>query len=105
MAVYRFKVILEDHEDIFGQIDPVGKGRRESGRIDALQEDLGEATDDLVPVAAAGERHRIAPGEPDQRRDADDGQHLHQHRQHVLGADQAAIEERKRRNRHHQHEG
>ena len=72
----------------------------ESGRH-AHQEGLGEAADE---VGAAGEGEAVAVERPDHGDDADGVEHLHQHREHVLGADQAAIEQRKARDGHQQHQ-
>ena len=95
---------LEDDEGRLGQIDAVREGRGEGVGVDALHQRLGEAADEQVERAAIGEGHRIADGDPEQPGDADDGEHLHQYREHVLGAHQAAIEERQARHRHHQHQ-
>jgi hypothetical protein len=58
------------------------------------QEHLGEAADERVPF---GEGEAVAVDHPDHRHDADDREHLREHRQHVLGADEAAVEQRQAR--------
>ncbi len=92
---------LEDDVDVFRNVDVVGEGRRERGRVDPLQEHLAEPADIF---AAAGEGHRIAPADPHQSGDADDRKDLHQHGQHVLRAHEAAVEQGQRRHGHHQHQ-
>ncbi len=90
---------LEDDVSIFRNIDLVGEGRGEGRRIDALQERLAQAADEL---SAAGKGHGIAPTDPHQRGDADDRKDLHQNREHVLRSHEAAVEQRKARHGHHQ---
>jgi hypothetical protein len=64
-------------------------------------EDLAQAADER---AAGAEAEAIKPDHPQQRDDAGDGKALHQHRQHVLGAHQSAVEQRESRQRHEQHQ-
>ena len=97
---------LEADIDQLGDVDVRGEGRRlriEDGlafRRD-VQEGLREAADE---VGAAGEGQAVAVQRPQDGDDADAIEHLHQHREHVLGADQAAIEQRKAGNRHQQYQ-
>ncbi len=76
----------------------------------ARQERLAERADKAVEVdhpllhAAGVERQAVAVDRPqhgDQRRN---GKALHQHRQHVLAAHQAGVEQRETRNGHEQHQ-
>src|SRR3546814_11463171 len=46
----------------------------------------------------------VAPSDPDENRDRRDAEHLAQHRQHVLGPDEAAIEEGETRQDHGEHQ-
>ena len=53
---------------------------------------------------AAGEGEAVAVKRPEDGYDAYGVEHLHQHREHVLGAHEAAIEQRKAGDRHQQHQ-
>ena len=75
--------------------------RRLGIRRHAHQEGLGEAADE---VGAAGEGEAVAVKRPEDGDHADGVEHLHQHREHVLGTDEAAIEQRKAGDRHQQHQ-
>ena len=68
---------------------------------DAGKEGLGEAAD---KGRAAGEGEAVAVDHPDDADDADGVEDMHQHRQHVLGAHEAAIEQGEAGDRHQQHE-
>jgi hypothetical protein len=87
---------LEDHEDEFGQIDVVREGRRVGGIVTPARNALSSPPTER---AARGEGHRIAPATQTSAATQDDHEDLHQHAQHVLGADEAAIEQRQRRHR------
>ena len=65
---------------------------------------LGEAADEAVQRAAGGEGEAVAVEDPDDHHEAGDGEDLHQDREHVLGADEAAVEERQAGDGHQQHE-
>ena len=86
-------------ELVDGHADREGRGLRVCR--DALQEDLVESADEC---GAAREGETVAVDHPDQDHDADAVEHVHQHREHVLGAHQAAVEQRKARDRHQQDE-
>ena len=88
---------LEDHEGQLGDDDTLGKSRTDRFRRDALQEELVQRAEELV---ALGECRRVAVDHPEQGNQREHGEHLHQHRQHVLAADETAVEQRKTRNRH-----
>ncbi|MGY3354411.1 hypothetical protein ACVWZK_001074 [Bradyrhizobium sp. GM0.4] len=62
---------------------------------------LGEAADE---VGTAGEGEAVAVHGPDHGDDADGVEHLHQDGEHVLGTDEAAVEQREAGDRHQQHE-
>ena len=67
----------------------------------SLEEQAAESADDRVTL---GERQRISVDAPQHGDQREAHEHLHQHRQHVLGAHQAAVEQPQRRHRHQQHE-
>ncbi len=75
--------------------------RRLGVRRHAYQEGLREAADEIRP---AGEGKAVTVKRPDDDHDAYGVENLHQHREHVLGADQTAIEQRQAGNRHQQHQ-
>ncbi len=90
---------LERDIDQLVQHDPLaeGRGRREiAGRWvkGSVEEHATQAADERI---AFGEGQRVAVDTPQygDQREADE--HLHEHRQHVLRADQAAVEQRERR--------
>ncbi len=56
-----------------------------------------DAADEGVETAAVGEGQAVAVGDPGDHADHADGGRLHQHRQHVLLADEAAVEQRQAR--------
>ena len=85
---------LEADIDELGDIGVDAEGRRLGVRRHAHQEGLREAADE---VGAAGEGEAVAVKRPEHGDDADGVEHLHQDREHVLGTDQAAIEQRKAR--------
>ena len=64
------------------------------------EEGLREATDER----AASKGDAVAVDHPDQRDDADGVEDVRQNRQHVLRADEAAVEQREAGNGHQQHE-
>jgi hypothetical protein len=90
---------LENDEGIFRNVDIVAEGGRKGRCVDTRQKRLGEAADERT---AAGEGKAVAVADPDKCRDRNDHEHLHQQAEHILGADKAAVEERKCRNRHQQ---
>jgi hypothetical protein len=59
-------------------------------------------TPDEIP--AFGERDGVAEDQPKHGYDAAQREALHQHREHVAAADEAAVEQREPRQGHHQHE-
>ena len=65
------------------------------------QEQPGQAAEER---AALGEREAVAVDRPQHDDEREDDEHLHQHRQHVLRADEPAVEQREARDRHHDHE-
>ena len=94
---------LEGGEQQLGDVDALaeGRARREGaggGVEDALHEEAIEAADEGV---ALGEGQAVAVDQP-QHHDHREGDHdLHQHRQHVLAAHQAAVEEGQAGDGHH----
>ncbi len=81
---------LEGDVDVLGDDDAVREGFDIGIGVDAGQESFREAADEAVECATFGESEAVAVGHPD---DADDGnavENLHQHRQHVLRADETA---------------
>ena len=68
---------------------------------DAGEERLREAADDRAEAAGAGgEGQRVAVEDPQDRNQAEHREDLRQQRQHVLGANEAAIEQGETRDRH-----
>ena len=65
----------------------------------ALEEQPVEAAEERV---ALGEREAVAVDAPQHRDQREHDEHLHQHRQHVLRAHHAAVEQRQRRHAHHE---
>ena len=92
---------LEDHEGVFRDVDVVREGRGIGAGSHARQHRLGQTADVGRP---AGEGEAVADRHPHDRADRHDHQDLHQQRQHVLGADKPAVEQRQGRNGHHQHQ-
>ena len=70
-------------------------------RRDAFEEQLVQASDERV---ACCEGQGVAVEHPQDVNQRGHHKHLHQHRQHVLAADQAAVEQRQARNGHQNHE-
>ncbi len=95
---------LEGDIDELGDNDAVGEGL--DGRIHrhARQERFREAADEAVEGAAFGEGQAVAVDDPDHADDGDRVEHLHQHGEHVLGADETAVEQGEARHGHHEHE-
>jgi hypothetical protein len=88
---------LEDDESQLGDHHALGEGRAHRFRRDAFQEEFVQRSKECV---ALGKCRRVAIDHPkhgDQREDHED---LHQHRQHVLGTNQATVEQGQTRNRH-----
>ena len=52
-GVMQAKVIWKHDVGIFRDVDVVREGRREGGRVDALQEHLAEAADESLPPVKA----------------------------------------------------
>ena len=96
---------LERHIDVFGDDDAVREGRGRGIHVDALQERLVEPADEGVERAAVGEGERVAVEHPQHRHERHDHEDLSEDRQHVLRADEAAVEQRQPRDGHHQHQG
>ena len=100
---------LEHEITELGNVDPVGEGRRERPTGHPGHKRLGQSAEQLdvehFMTGTAGEGDRIAEQRPHQASDRNDHKHLHQHAEHVLGPNQAAIEQRETRNAHHQHQG
>ena len=80
-------------------IDAEGACRRIGGH--GRHEGFRESADELGP---AGESEAVTVNRPDNGDDADGVEHLSQHREHVLGADEAAVEQCEAGNGHQQHE-
>ena len=95
---------LEADVHVFRDHHAVGERLGVRVRRDAGEERLGEAADEGVEGAAFREGQAVAVDHPQDDDDALDEEHLHQHRQHVLGAHEAAVEERQARDRHQQDE-
>ena len=93
---------LEADVDQLGNVGADREGRGLRVRRHAGQERLGEAADERRRAAREGEA--VADDGPQDGHDADRVEHPHQHREHVLGAHQAAVEQREARNGHQQHE-
>ena len=98
----RGKRHLEPDVGVLGHIDAVGERRRLRARRHAAQERLRQPADPVVELAAVGEREAVAVEHPDHAHEADDGEHLHQHADGVLGAHEAAVEQRQARDGHQQ---
>jgi hypothetical protein len=89
---------LEHEEDRLGQ-------RPDGGRpVHPGEQHAVEAADPRLRTAAVTERQGIARDEPQQRGDACDCEALDQHRQRVLAAHEAAVEQRQPGQRHQQHQ-
>ena len=95
---------LEGHEDDLGNGDTDREALDHRCRINAREADLREAADELVQSAPIREGHRVAPADPGHHADRRDDQDLAQQRDHVLRADETAVEERKTRDDHEQDE-
>ncbi len=82
------------------------RGRRREvagGRIEGpIEEHASPAADEGITL---GESQRVAVDAPQHGDQRETYKHLHEHRQHVLRADQAAIEQCECRHGHEQHEG
>ena len=93
---------LEHHIDELADPHPFaeGGGNRLGGHPD--QQQLVERT---VKGAPLGEGQRIAVDDPEHCDQAEQGEHLHQHTQHVLGAYQATVEQGQPRDGHQDHQG
>jgi hypothetical protein len=91
---------LEADVDHLGNVRATLKVAAESV-VDAGHEGLREAADEL---GAAGEGEAVAVERPDNRDDADGVEDLSQNREHVLGADEAAVEQGEAGDGHQQHE-
>jgi hypothetical protein len=71
--------------------------------VDAIEEHLGSAADRSCSGAAVGEGS-IAVDDPRSDHHGCNDRALHEHREHVLGADEAAVEQCEARHGHEQHE-
>ena len=89
---------LEARKHQLGDVDALAEGRARGFDGHALHEQAIEAAEEC---AAFSERERVAVDEPQHDDQREDHHHLHQHRQHVLRADQAAVEQGEARDRHH----
>ena len=101
-GVMQAKVIWKMTKASSGMIGFLREGSDLRGGRDACQEELREAADEGVHRGrrVAGEGQRIAVDDPQDADDAEDDHHLHQDREDVLGADEAAVEQREARNGH-----
>ena len=88
---------LERCEDVLGNHHTLAEGGGHAVRGDALEEQLVQRANEWV---ARGERRAVAIQDPQHIDHRGDHKNLHQHRQHVLAADQAAIEQRQARDGH-----
>ena len=63
-------------------------------------------TEPMKPLqrAAVAESEPVAAEQPQHAHDAGDREALHEHREHVLGADEPGVERREPRQRHEEHE-
>ncbi|ENN84882.1 hypothetical protein RHSP_42204 [Rhizobium freirei PRF 81] len=93
---------LEQHEDEFRNDDALGESRRRGRGRDAREEHLRRAAP--IGAGAAAEGEGIAIDDPEEHHDRADHGALHQDGKHVLRAHEAAIEQRKTRHEHEQHE-
>ncbi len=98
----RRKCPLENHEGQFGDADTLGEGCAYGIRRHTFQKELVEHAEERV---ALGKRRRVAVNHPEHGDQREDREHLHQHREHVLGTDQAAIEQSEAGNRHQDDQG
>ncbi len=92
---------LEDDKGQFRDVDVVREGRSIAADTDARQERLVQPADEGI---ARREGQAVADRHPHDRRNTDDREHLHKQAKHVLGAHHAAVEQRQRGDRHHQHQ-
>ena len=93
---------LEADVDVLRDHHAVAEGLCIRVGRDAGEERLGKPAHEGVEGATLGEGEAIAVDHPDDANDAHREEHLHQHRQHVLGAHQAAVEQRQARDGHQQ---
>ena len=94
---------LEANERKLWNVDPAAEGCANTERTrdvipDTLQKQSVEATEKGV---AFSERNAVTVNRPENDDERERYEHLHQHRQHVLAADQAAVEQRETRDGHH----
>ena len=89
---------LKSHEHIFGN---GRQGRRQGVGRDAFEEQAVEAAKEMTFPA---KRQAVAVNRPQQRDQREDHKHLHQHRQHVLGAGQTTVEQRQTGDDHQDHQ-
>ena len=92
---------LEGHVDEPEMTTPFGEGGGDRIRRDALQEQLVEAAEE----GAFGEGDGVAVDDPQHADQREHREHLQEHRQHVLGAHQAAVEQGQAGDGHQNHEG
>jgi hypothetical protein len=81
----------------FGDDHALAEGGADRVDGDPLEEDLVEHAKEAT---AFGEGHRVAVDHPEHADQREGHEDLHQHREHVLGAHQAAVEQRQARDRH-----
>ena len=67
----------------------------------AAKQDLRQAAEKRVPIT---ERHAVAEDHPEHRDQRSHREAVHEHREHVLGSHQAAVEERQGRDRHEEYQ-
>ncbi|MNP13378.1 hypothetical protein D3C76_1056570 [compost metagenome] len=95
---------LEGDEDAFRE------GRGQAIHRQAIEEGLVQTTDEGAEVgytffhAGRIEGQAVTVNDPQDADQRGDGEALHHHRQHVLGAHHAAVEQRQAGNGHQQHE-
>ena len=85
------------YSPIIDKIEVVRRGDVRRAKLYYLRGRTGKA-------ARIAERDRIAVETPDDADERHDGEDLRQHRQYVLGAHEAAVEQREAGDRHHQDE-
>ena len=96
-ASNRRKSTLEDHEDQLGNHYAFTERRPHRFGRDALQEQLVEGTKERATFRKG---KGISVDHPEHCNQRKDDEHLHQHRKHVLGADQTTVEQCQAGNRH-----
>ena len=103
-GVMQAKVIWKTTKASSGMTTPAENVSTTRAGRHAGEEHLRQAADIAVQRAAVGEGEAVAVDHPDHHHEAGDGEDLHQHREHVLGAHEAAVEQRQAGDGHQQHE-